>query len=477
MLAELNALAPDRVWDVAVVGSGPAGMTVAVALARLGRDVLLLEGGERHYSDESQAQYEGEVVGDHYFALDGCRVRCLGGTSVHWSGWTRPFEAEDFDRRDYASHAYWPISKTDLDPYRRTAAKLLNVIDDYPHRDIGDGLRHMRFQISREPTRFAEAYLDELTASRRITLAMNSNLVGVELAEGRVTGFQMADYKGNKRLIRARHYVMACGGIENSRLLLHFNAQSGGRLVRQPATLGRYWMEHPHFDIGSGFIKDVPVQSPSNEAYYSFTPAELRRRGLLNCGLRVRQFEPDGWRKQLKNLACVAPSLANSILESLDKKGCNYALIRAAWENAPRADNRIELDPNKVDGMGIPRTRLFWRKSDADHANMRELALAYGEHLVRTGQGRIQLAPWVLGKGDYPTDDEIAGYHHIGGTRMSDRAETGIVDRDLKVFGLDNLYIAGSSVFPTGGHVNPTLTIVQLSMRLADHINRRALKV
>jgi len=157
-----------------------------------------------------------------------------------------------------------------------------------------------------------------------------------------------------------------------------------------------------------------------------------------------------------------------------DNLNCE-ANIRAAWEQAPRADNRITLDPKARDAMGIPRVQLQWRKSAADLANMRELALAYGAHLVDTNTGRIKLADWVFGEADYPTDDELAGYHHIGGTRMSLTPETGIVDRNLKVFGQDNLYMAGSSVFPTGGHVNPTMTITQLSMRLADHLNRRAL--
>ncbi|WP_439534090.1 FAD-dependent oxidoreductase [Polymorphobacter sp.] len=471
MLSELAALPAARVWDVAVVGSGPAGMTVAVALARLGRNVLLLEGGDRYFTDESQEQYQGEVIGDHYFDLDGCRVRSLGGTSVHWSGWCRPFEAEDFDRRDYDSMAWWQIGRADLEPYRKTAAKMLGARDDFWSRDETDGLRRFAFSRSAEPTRFADTYIDELTASRRITLAMNSNLVGIDTDGSRNTGLTMADYKGLRRTIRARQFVMACGGIENSRLLMHFNPASNGKLVKNAATLGRYWMEHPHFDIGTGFIDTLS----DHTGYYSFQPAELRRRGLLNCGLRVHQPILTGWQEKVTDLACLAPDLASRVFTLLERRQHCTSELRAAWEMAPRAANRIELDLSKRDGMGIPRVKLHWRHTEADHANMRDLALAYGEHLVRTNRGRIKLAPWVLNNGPYPTDDEIAGYHHIGGTRMSDRPETGIVDRTLKVFGQDNLYMAGSSVFPTGGHVNPTMTIVQLSLRLADHLNRVAL--
>jgi choline dehydrogenase-like flavoprotein len=254
MLAELASLDGARTWDVAVVGSGPAGMTVAVALARLGREVLLLEGGDRYYTDESQALYKGAVVGDHYFSLDECRMRMLGGTSAHWTGWTRPFEAEDFDRRDIDSMAWWPIGQSDLTPYQATAAKMLGVPNAYWAKGFAGGLREFNFQLSPDPTRFGDAYWTELEAARRITLALGSNLVGIDSDGSSVSALTMANAQGVRRQIRARSYVLACGGIENSRLLMHFNNQSQGRLIKQPQTLGRYWMEHPHYTIGFGFV-------------------------------------------------------------------------------------------------------------------------------------------------------------------------------------------------------------------------------
>jgi choline dehydrogenase-like flavoprotein len=471
MQAELESLDTNRIWDVAVVGSGPAGMTVAIALARLGREVLLLEGGDRYYDDASQRQYKGEVEGDHYFSLDECRMRMLGGTSVHWTGWTRPFEAEDFDRRDIDSMAWWQIGAADLRPYQRTATKMLHVEDDYWTKPFGSGLATFNFQFSADPTRFGEAYWDELNSAKRITLALGSNLVGIDTDGTGVTGLTMANTKGLRRKVRARAYVMACGGIENSRLLMHFNAETQGRLIKQPQTLGRYWMEHPHYTIGYGFVPKYPGQ----HLFLSFEPAELRRRGLLNCGLRIHQTAHEGWLDMLTDLACVAPETAQKAFRKLQIEATCETMLRAAWEMLPRAVNRVELNAAARDDLGIPRVTLHYQISDADHANMRELVLGYGAHLAKNGLGRLKLEPWTLGEAEFPKDDEIAGYHHMGGTRMSDRPETGIVDKNLKVFGLSNLFMAGSSVFPTASHVNPTLTIVQLSLRLADHLNRRAL--
>jgi choline dehydrogenase-like flavoprotein len=230
-------------------------------------------------------------------------------------------------------------------------------------------------------------------------------------------------------------------------------------------------MEHPHYTIGYGFVPKYPGQ----HLFLSFEPAELRRRGLLNCGLRIHQTAHEGWLDMLTDLACVAPETAQKAFRKLQIEATCETMLRAAWEMLPRAVNRVELNAAARDDLGIPRVTLHYQISDADHANMRELVLGYGAHLAKNGLGRLKLEPWTLGEAEFPKDDEIAGYHHMGGTRMSDRPETGIVDKNLKVFGLSNLFMAGSSVFPTASHVNPTLTIVQLSLRLADHLNRRAL--
>jgi choline dehydrogenase-like flavoprotein len=101
-------------------------------------------------------------------------------------------------------------------------------------------------------------------------------------------------------------------------------------------------------------------------------------------------------------------------------------------------------------------------------------AALLAEEILRRGDGRVRLDPWVLGRGSFPTDDEIKGNHHMGGTRMSSSPATGVVNADCKVHGLSNLFVAGSSVFPSSGAANPTLTIVQLALRLADHLGERA---
>ena len=103
---------------------------------------------------------------------------------------------------------------------------------------------------------------------------------------------------------------------------------------------------------------------------------------------------------------------------------------------------------------------------------MKKSLIQLAKYGIENNSTRIRMLPFVENENDYPTDDEISGPHHIGGTRMSISRQMGVVDKNCKVFGLNNFYIMGSSVFPTGGHANPTLTIVQLSLRLSEFITK-----
>jgi choline dehydrogenase-like flavoprotein len=135
----------------------------------------------------------------------------------------------------------------------------------------------------------------------------------------------------------------------------------------------------------------------------------------------------------------------------------------------PAADNRIELDRRHADAHGVPRLKLHWAKRDSERKTALASAQLFGEALIQRNLGRLRLRDWLL-DGSWPATEEYGAFHHMGGTRMSASPETGIVDRDCKVHGVANLHVGGSSVFATGGHANPTFTIVQLALRLGDHL-------
>ena len=182
----------------------------------------------------------------------------------------------------------------------------------------------------------------------------------------------------------------------------------------------------------------------------------------------------DATQELIDELADQAPTLGGRLrVWQAQGQVIHGAVMRAAWEQQPRYDNRIELG-DELDALGIPRSRLVWQQSELDHRTIRESMLLLGEYLRDNNLGRLQMAEWLAETPvRLPTEGELAGRHHMGGTRMSNEPKDGIVNSDCRLFAQDNAYIAGSSVFASAGHANPTLTIVQLALRLCDHLTQR----
>ena len=474
-LPELDAAAA---FDVCIVGSGPAGMTLATALHAAGKRVLVLEAGGREYSDRSQEVYRGEVRGDAYHGLDYSRLRYFGGTSNHWAGRCRPLDAVDFEPRAGIDGTGWPIAKRDLDPYGAAAARILEILGGFSDTELPHGMRRLAFQWGDRPVHFGVKYGAAFESATGPALCLEANLTGLEAGQGRVREARVRDFDSNSARVQAEVFVLACGAIENSRLLLHFNAEAGGRLIPEAGALGRYWMEHPDAPIGHAVLADAS-DIPTTEMYF-LGPSEavLRENGMLNSSVNVRPAPANRSRMRAlaTDLACRAPRLGDWAYARLGRDLTCDADVRMVWEQAPHRDNRITLSDTERDHFGIPRTVLHLSGTQQDRRTVRAAALHYGEWLARTGRGRLLLSDWLRAEDaapEFPEDWLMKQYHQMGGTRMSARAGDGVVDPNLKVWGQDNLYVVGSSVFPTGGHANPTYTIVQLSLRLADHLEQR----
>ena len=494
-------------FDACVIGAGPAGITLARALSARGFEVALMEGGGLDVSVDSQDQYVGEIAGMDYIDLDAVRLRVFGGCSEHWSGECRAFDAEAFEPLPQRPLA-WPIRKPDLDPYQPAAAEILDLAQPWMPADLalpqsGDRFRNVRFQQS-PPTRFGQKYHDEIAADPRIACCLNANLVDLvldaDLAAVAGAAFRSYDPGDPGFTVKARTYCLCLGGLENPRLLLNCNRQKPQGIGNDHDLVGRYFCEHPSRTVADARFVNRPEIRQDRLAP---TPDFMRESGTLGYTLRVewRDYPPQSLVKALRVGAKCATSATRRLAqvpgEPIPCRGdgpVEEFLIRrypgthpTGWvfmisEQALNRDSRVSLG-EQTDDFGLRRIRLDWRLSELDYHTMQTALLELGAYFAEAGIGRIRLRDWLLGpEPRMPGGADVVhggewngGYHQMCTTRMADDPREGVVDRDCRVHGLANLYVGGSSVFATPSSVPPTFTIVQLALRLADHLNQERL--
>ena len=236
-------------------------------------------------------------------------------------------------------------------------------------------------------------------------------------------------------------------------------------------------MEHPHEDAGFAVLHGplhINPPNPVGQLSIGIKPDVLMQNGALNAALRIQYFNPNiSAKSRLKDYLCsTAPELLDAANMIAGVEGqCGRQMVRIIWEQTPDEANRVALSSTERDRFDIPRPHLFWRKTEQDYRTAKVAFELLGKHLYRSGIGLLRAERYLIEMGGYPENSEIGGNHHIGGTRISETPQEGVVNPNLRVHGMSNCYAAGSSVFVRGGHANPTYTIVQLSLRLAKHLS------
>jgi choline dehydrogenase-like flavoprotein len=494
--------------DLCVIGGGAAGITLAQALVGKGREIVLLESGGFEYDEATQELYDGDVLGNPMPALVAQRLRYFGGSTNHWQGFCRPLDEADFQKRSWVPDSGWPFERTALEPYYERAAPIL----DLPHADfdpavwqgdlpplfkmegLQERLRPVVFQLS-PPTRFGEKYRALLKQADDVRVHLYANVVEIETDEAArtVQALRVATLDGRHYRVRARTYVLATGGIENARLLLASNRVAPQGLGNAHDLVGRYFMDHP-----SAHAATVYFNSATDVLGGSMTPRNLwggfalpaaasEQERLLGFKCYVRpggRSSPEGylalkelvynvWRGDVPDhafdlVADVAGDLDGAIGGVWERwfGKPSELLIDADVEVTPNPDSRVVLSTER-DALGMPRAAVDWRLTELDRRSFRRGVEHVAAALSSVGLGRTRIDE------TYRTEDfdfPDGSYHHMGTTRMANDPREGVVDREGRVHGMSNLYIAGSSVFPTAGFAGPTMTIVALSLRLADHL-------
>ncbi|TIX51235.1 FAD-dependent oxidoreductase [Alteraurantiacibacter aquimixticola] len=511
--------------DICVVGAGAAGITLARELGDRGFDVILLEGGDKGISASAQELFTGESVGAP-IALDEGRYRVYGGSTLRWRGRCAALDPIDFEPRPWVPDSGWPLEAHDFGQHYRQAWEYCGF------RDLGpsdaDVLRkRLKFNgdLDNSPIRpyiwrFAptgrEIYQDwakrfgpRLEKSRNVTVLLNANATALvpSPSNNHVEAVEISSREGKRAQIRAREFIFACGGIENARLALNFAEQTPGLFESVSDALGRYFMQHPKAVTAKVLPEDgqeirlqrmfnILLQPRGTQYEVGLALSEKAQRDLrlMNCSGHFRYVErPDsGWwhvkslmgRKGARSPAHVhfKGMLTDSkrIASNAARRLCGRhsllpspdALFVAEVEQVPDRDSRVMLLDDR-DGLGLRKARIDWRISEVEHRTVLSFTHFADVALRRLGFGRLQIDEGFSTRGTMANGQLRESYHHIGATRMSETGATGVVDGNSAVHGVDNLYFTGSSVMPTGGHANPTLTIVALALRLADHMMQR----
>lgn len=540
--------------DVCVIGAGPAGLTVARECIGAPFEVLVLESGLYEPDAAAQDLAASRTYSPYYEpdAMAAARRRQFGGTAnewlhVAWPGKSRFYartmigEEVDFAAKSWQPGSGWPFGLAELRDYydRAHLAWVGSRVDDDVARwstpatlplDLGPlGTRMAQFGPADTFTLRAR---DELFAAANVTVAVGSTVIALD--GGRdgtaIRRAEVVRSDGSTLTVTAAVFVLACGGVENSQVLLSSEATRPGGPGNRHNNVGRYVTDHPEFRLGAivpaspdlldrlGLYDLHYVGTEMVNGVLTFDQEFKREERLLNMGAvlipkrtgfnsaaerALRSLKPllHGKRApqplSLARALLARPAEAAAVLRTQDRSHASnwqhspdaYSWFRGGWsrpgldrsqfsvlevhvqtEQSPERDNQLTLG-NRTDALGRRRLDLQMTWSEADQQNLLRGMRLFAAEIERAGIGRFD--PWLEFNG--PLRPRLGGLHHpMGGTRMHIDPEQGVVDENCRVHGVANLYVAGSSVFPTSlGYVNPTLTVVALSTRLAAHLRSK----
>lgn len=547
-------------FDLIVIGSGPAGLSIAHAFKTSPFRVCILESGGIEPNKVCEALNEIVSVGHKRADPQLVRRRCVGGTSTIWTGRCGMFDAIDYQARNWLKLSGWPIDGTDLESYVSRAGSLLGLPNlSEPHAlrdlkqsfdrklwderllspvtwqfsskgknaatehfanhrdDLSDELAILRHSGRKTPVDFGRAHVDWLRASDNIYLLIQATALEVVVNPfgGCVTGVRFCGPDGDERVLNASRVVLACGGIDNARLLLASRSVVPVGIGNERDQVGRYLADHTFTALGSfrrgrgkALRRRLGTRLYQHRGVHHslcfglrLSPALQRQEGLMNAAAHLVEFGTKlaplssiaSGLRDLRNSADILAAgrqvasglmnpvgLAEGMLDRFVHKRTSLnapekTILGCVVEQPLNPDSRIRLS-GRNDRFDRPLPEIDWRIDEAEFRTARRFREIMLAEFLRLGIETPDAPDWeslgIQGWHDSLTD--LA--HPMCTTRMSSDPQTGVVDANCMVHGVEGLYIAGSSVFSTPGHMNPTQMIVVLALRLADHLHAKFVK-
>lgn len=509
--------------EVCIIGSGAAGFACAMSLLHSGIQVLIVEGGLQNFDAQAADLHRGELTGHPHSGIHEARERIIGGTTTKWGGQAFPFLPEDFENRSFVNLSGWPVSLQDMEPYYQKAEQVLGTDSSVPftfHPWKDWNIKEPEFTPSHidlfvtkwcKIPNFSIQHGSKIERSSNVTLLSNANVVELLPAAQRnaVQALRICSLDGKPGLVEAKYVIAAGGALETVRLFLSskkFGEQGiGNRFV------GRYFQDHVAAVAGQIFPRSRKMFQDVFDPFYKrgfkyfprikINPSLAKELKILHTSAQVVFSEDEG--SILGNMKEMVSVLRNKKVPDTElvKKIANpFRVTEAAnaairWKLVRRGispsvgpiwleiHSEQEPDPkstaslsNEVDKLGMQRVRLNWTVSDLTIRTIRTMAQLVQSEFERTSFAKVLLEPWVQNPAIDPRRWLGDVFHQAGGLRMSNSKEEGVVDAGCKVFGIDNLYVASSAVFPTSSFSNPTMTIIALSIKISETVERRLKK-
>jgi choline dehydrogenase-like flavoprotein len=495
--------------EVCVLGGGIAGLILARRLAAGGKRVMLLEAGGLEFEERSQALYAAEMTAENHRGSNEGRFRTFGGSSTRWGGQLMSLTADIFSPPAGSTGVPWPIGEEAITPYYSQVQEIFQLGTLPFTGALLPALGHpavaltpkLRLRYSKwspfKRRNLANTVGRECIENAQITVYTHANVVSLAGAGGRVTHARVLDYGGREFMFRAERFVVCCGTVESSRLLLNSPAVRNAH-----DQVGRYF--HDHVALHAAILPPAALERISKRLGPFFaqgvlytckieaTPELQQEAGMVAVMAHFIVQEPeDSGIGAVRNLLFslqqgkLKDAMMKNLLPMLRGTGDVVRLLWASkvrkrrgiskratvrmnieMEQRANAENRVRLS-GELDALGLPRTVVDWRIGDSEYASAAKFARILQKEFAAEGFPELDWTPELLADGK-PAMVDV--YHAMGGLRMGTDPAVSVVDADLKVHGMQNLYVASCAVFPSGGSSNPTFTLMALTMRLADHL-------
>lgn len=480
--------------QVVVIGSGIAGAELATYLARNGKQVVLLESGREKFDPSIQAlndvvflgKRHRELVPDSYYhqylppELRGVsRLRQFGGTSNLWTGKWKYLQKIDFEERDWVANSGWPISYEEVLPHYRSAAK------DYGFGDLeteanrpeivafrqeiaAGGLKMSSFYWEESPTRTAIRFGDEMRQSKDLTVVMGATATELRLDDNckRINSVTCRSLEGHEITVEGDVVILATGAFEAARLLLASDRQIPVGIGNESGYVGQFYTDHPKHHIGKLYPEHLTRKYAIELQYdpkpkfcicFALDDETQKQHQLLEHVLYLQPIYERMRSRVKRMLMGRKPCRDNNGLVS-------HYRVKFVTEQAPHTNSKVKLGAD-LDALGQRKLEVDWCFLDQDKQSMETTLKLLTQRFEQLGIGTFDFGD------DLPSLDNMTdAAHQMGTTRMARNSDEGVVDADCRVFGTDNLYIASSSVFPTGPSYSPTFTILALARRLGQHL-------